>query len=61
MTETVPDPTPQEPGEEEQGPLCPSVYPHDQSITCELLAGHSTRMLHRRQTAGPDSPYYEWE
>lgn len=49
-TEPVEDPDP-----------CPSVYPYDPAITCQRPAGHSIRMIHCRQTGGPDTPYYEWE
>ena len=63
-----PDPEPDEPPTEEPEELpaeeppaaaCPP-YPNDPSITCELDAGHSVRMIHRRNS-GPDQPYYEWE
>lgn len=55
------DPTP-DPGPVEGDPeFCTSVYPHDPAITCQRPYGHSVRMIHCRQTGGPDSPYYEWE
>jgi hypothetical protein len=59
MTEPTPEPTPDEPPTEEPA-TCPSAYPHDPAITCELPYGHTSRMVHRRST-GIDQPYYEWE
>ncbi|MFI1734033.1 hypothetical protein ACH40E_33435 [Streptomyces acidicola] len=57
-------PTPEPPVEEEpsgdEPEYCPSQYPRDPSITCELPAEHNVRMMHRRNL-GPDQPSYEWE
>ncbi|MFD3310076.1 hypothetical protein [Streptomyces sp. NPDC058694] len=64
-----PDNPPEEPAPEPEEPPvidepalepCPSVYPNNPAITCEFTV-HSVRMMHRRQTGGPDSPTYEWE
>lgn len=61
MTEPIPEEPPAEEEPVEQGPeLCPSQYPPDPSITCELPVNHSVRMMHRRNF-GPDQPSYEWE
>ncbi|MDT0472996.1 hypothetical protein RM863_12765 [Streptomyces sp. DSM 41014] len=59
MSETVPEEIPDDDSPRPQD--CPSQYPYDSTITCQLPYEHNPRMLHRRQTAGPDSPYYEWE
>lgn len=65
MTDPVPeDPPVEDPPVEDPGPepvTCTSVYPRDPSITCERPYNHSIRMIHQRQTGGPDSPTYEWE
>jgi hypothetical protein len=59
VSEDIPVET--DPAEDPDPGLCPSVYPYDPAITCQRPAGHSVRMIHFRQTGGPDTPYYEWE
>lgn len=56
--------TPEEPVDEEQPPPvsdqpCTSVWPGDESITCELFLNHfDFRLPHTRHTGGT---VYEWE
>lgn len=60
MTDPVPEEPIEPPAEEEpEAEPCTSVYPRNESITCELTVGHfDYRVPHTRHTEGT---VYEWE
>ncbi|WP_183154368.1 hypothetical protein [Streptomyces shenzhenensis] len=55
------EPIPEESAPADPIDTCPSAFPRNPSITCQLVKDHNARMIHRRETGGPDSPYFEWE